>query len=105
MKQIPKNCIKKFKERFKIYPSIIQFGASKSKMEEIDIFFKKYKILWRCEYIDNITGVITTDKLIDYDATGTMVYINKHYNIFILTTESNIDVVRLTLSRLNKILK
>ena len=106
MKQIPKNCIKNFKKRFKIYPSVIRVGLTHNfDREKIDIFFQKYKILWRYEYVDNSTGDISIDKLIDYDSTGIFIYINRSYHIFILTTELNMDVVRLTLSILNKILK
>ena len=102
--KIPKNCLKKFKERYVTYPSIIEIETTNSK-EKIETFFSKYKILWRSEVVSSDFSQITSDKLIDYDPTGIMVYIKGDYYIFILTTETNMDVSKLTLSRLKKLLK
>lgn len=104
MKIIPKNCIKTFKSRYTTYPSILEI-FSLTGSEKINQFFSKSTILWRKEWVDTLDTTKITDKLIDYDSSGIMVYIKNNTHIFILTTESRMDVARLTLSRLKKILK
>jgi hypothetical protein len=102
--KITKNCLKKFKQRHVTYPSIIEIRTTNCN-EKIETFFIKYKILWRSEVVNSDFNQITIDKLIDYDPTGIMVYIKGGNHIFILTTETNMDVSKLTLSRLKKLLK
>lgn len=105
MKTIPKNCIKTFKSRYTTYPSILERIGGLSGSDKIEQFFSKYTILWRREMTDTLDITKITDKLIDYDSSGIMVYIKNSTHIFILTTESRMDVAKLTLSRLKKILK
>lgn len=100
---IPKNCIKTFKNRYNTYPSILEI-VSMEGSDKINEFFSNYTTLWRRVYSD-CDKVKTTDKLIDYDPTGIMIYINEGVHIFIMTTERRMDVAQLTLSRLRKILK
>lgn len=104
MKKIPKNCIKTFKKRYQVYPSVLDVFFIEN-TDKIKDFFNKYTILWRTESIDVEDKTSITNKLIDYDSTGIMVYIKKERHIFILATESRMDVAKLTLSRLKKILK
>ena len=102
---IPKNCIKTFKSRYMTYPSILEKISTIESSDNIEKYFSKYMILWRKEFTNDDDTTRVTDKLIDYDSTGIMVYIKEERHIFILTTESRMDVAKLTLSRLKKILK
>lgn len=103
MEKIPKNCIKSFKKRYEVYPSILDFFCTNYE-EKIKSYFSKSLTLWRKEtHTDD--GSVYVDTLLDYDPTGIMVYIKNNKHIFILTTENRMDVAKLTLTRLKKILK
>ena len=107
MAKIPKHCIKKFKELYTSYPSILcLFGNIES--DVVNKFFYKSRIVWREEHTDSEGYTKTTRKLIDYDSSGVMVFINDaltidDVTIYLLTTEARMDVAKLTISRLNKI--
>lgn len=108
MAKIPKHCIKKFKEHYTSYPSILSIPDLNIN-DDINKFFSKSRIVWREEHIDSDGVINTTHKLVDYDSSGVMVFISKSPtiyntgNVYILTTEARMDVAKLTISRLNKI--
>ncbi len=101
MTQIPEHCIVKFEKDHGSYPSILEMIPIHNK-ELLNKFFSKSRVIWRNE-ITNDIRTRTIHKLIDYDPSGVMVYINEEINIFILTTESRLDVAKLTLTRLKKL--
>lgn len=105
MKPIPKHCIKKFKELYVHHPSVLEVLPNPYAKDKIQTFFSKSRIVWRREYTNSSCIDFIQKKLLDYDPSGIMVYIQNDYHIFILTTEDRMDVAKLTLSRIKKIIK
>lgn len=98
---IPKNCIKKFKKTYNVYPSIFEFNDITIN-SDIEKYFSKFNVLWRHETFTSYGELFVEHKLLDYDSTGVMVYIYGNKHIFILSTESKINVVKLTRQNLKK---
>lgn len=102
MEKIPQNCIEFFKELHTYFPSVIEIGLNIKQTDVIN-FFSKYRVVWRTEFVNDEGKIREVDKLIDYDPSGIMVYVYDGYRIFIMTTESRIDVAKLTINRLKKL--
>jgi hypothetical protein len=74
-------------------------------VELVNKFFSKSRVVWRHEVYKENNEVRTYYKLLEYDPAGVMVYIYDEVNIFILTTEDRMDVAKLTISRLKKLIR
>ena len=93
-----------FKERYKVEPSILYFKNEKIDKEKIEKFLSKsYLIYVDKEVIDN--KIVETDRLVEYDSSGILLYIKEGVDIFILTTADRLNVAEFTLHNLIKLNK
>lgn len=82
---IPEHCIKKFEERFKSYPSIIEISEDLPK-KDLTKFFSKSELFWFKYTMNGVGERVSNESFFEYDSSGIMVYINDTHKIFILTT-------------------
>lgn len=93
-----------FKERYKVEPSVLYFKNEKIDKEKIEKFLSKsYLIYVDKEVIDN--KIVETDRLVEYDSSGILLYIKEGVDIFILTTADRLNVAEFTLHNLIKLNK
>jgi len=93
-----------FKERYKVEPSVLFFKNEKIDKEKIEKFLSKsYLIYVDKEVIDN--KIVETDRLVEYDSSGILLYIKEGVDIFILTTADRLNVAEFTLHNLIKLNK
>lgn len=97
---VPKNCIKKFKKQHKIEPSLIEVDNGLIDTNKLKDMLNKSTTLWSY-YLHNSDG-ISFKKLLDYDPSGIMIYLENNDVIFILSTEEKMNVANFTLSKLKK---
>lgn len=99
---IPEHCIKKFEERFKIYPSIISV-SSNLLTDDLDKFLIKQQLLWFNDFFDSNGQRICKEKLVEHDPTGILIYINEGIYIVILTTVDRKSAAEFLIKNLKKI--
>ena len=93
-----------FKERYKVEPSVLYFKNEKIDKEKIEKFMSKsYMIYVNKEVVDH--KIVEIDRLVEYDPSGILLYINKGVDIFILTTADRLNVAEFTLHNLIKLNK
>ena len=102
MKEIPQNCINIFKERFGVYPSIIEVIPNMTK-ENLDKFLSKSYLLWYEDIVNIDYEVKPQHKLYEYDSTGVLIYRKSELGIFILTKVDKKNVVDYTLLQLKRL--
>ena len=98
---IPEHCIKKFEERFKTYPSIIEVSKDLSKTD-VTKFFSKSQLFWFKYNINDEGKKVDRESFFEYDPSGIMIYINKLDEIFILTTIDRTGVAEYMINTLKK---
>ena len=98
---IPEHCIKKFEERFKTYPSIIEVSKDLSKTD-ITKFFSKSQLFWFKYNINDEGKKVDRESFFEYDPSGIMIYIKKLDEIFILTTIDRAGVAEYMINTLKK---
>lgn len=101
MNEIPQHCIDIFKEKFNIFPSIVDVHISTYNDNFKKILNKSY-LLWYEEVFKENGQIIFKNKLYEYDSTGILIYIKENCNIFILTKVDKKNVVDFILQQLNK---
>lgn len=104
MKEIPQNCIDTFKERFGVYPSIIEVYPTMSK-EDTDKFLNKSHLLWYEDFVTVDYEVKPQHRLYEFDSTGVLIYRKTERQIFILTKVDKKNVVDYTLLQLKRLTK
>lgn len=91
-----------FKERFKLMPSFLQIKITKKDIVE-KFFSKSHLIFVNKTVIDG--QIIETERLVEYDSNGILVYIKNGVDIFILTNPDRLNVAEFTLHNLIKLNK
>lgn len=94
---IPKNCIERFVERFKIYPSIVEINNTDNEIEKV---ISKSQLLWFKQVIKEDGKKNYVKRLYEYDPTGVFVYIKNNTEVFILTTIDRKNVVDFMINNL-----
>lgn len=93
-----------FKERYKLEPSVLYFKNEKIDKEKIEKFLSKSQMIYvNKEVIDY--KIVETDRLVEYDPSGILLYIKEGVDIFILTTADRLNVAEFTLHNLIKLNK
>lgn len=93
-----------FKERFKQVPSILGIYMDNVTKDIIDKFVSKSHLIFTRKIFDN--GKLKEfQKLVEYDPSGILIYIEDEVNIFILTTTDRLNVAEFTLHNLIKLNK
>ena len=104
MKEIPQNCIETFKERFGVYPSVVEVYSDMS-IEDTDKFLSKSHLLWFDYFVNNEHNIVYKDRLYEYDAMGILILRKSQTKIFILTKvdkQNVVDFILLQIKRLTK---
>lgn len=104
MKEIPQHCIDTFKERFGVYPSIVELVPTMSN-NDTDKLLNKSLTLWFDYLINNEHKIVYKDRLYEYDATGILILLKSQTKIFILTRvdkQNVVDYLLLQIKRLTK---
>lgn len=99
--ELPEFSIRWFFTKFNKQPSIIE--VVKPYNELIYNSILKKEELWFMKKVDTDGNIIGQEKLIEYDASGILIYINSDEKIFILTTPDRKSVAEYTLQTLKKI--
>jgi hypothetical protein len=102
MKEIPQHCIDLFKEKFNLYPSIVDIVPTMTK-EDTDKFFSKHHLLWFEDIINDKHDVIPVNKLYEYDSSGILILRKSNTKIFILTKCDKKNAVDYLLQQLKKL--
>ena len=93
-----------FKERYKQIPSTLYIKNEKISKETLEKFLSKsYLIFVNKQVVEG--KIIETERLVEYDSNGILIYIKKAEDIFILTTTDRLNVAEFTLHNLIKLNK
>jgi hypothetical protein len=93
-----------FKERYKQIPSSLYIKNENISKENLDKFLSKsYLIFTNKKVIDN--KIVEFEKLVEYDPSGILIYIEEGIDIFIFTTTDRLNVAEFTLHNLIKLNK
>lgn len=93
-----------FKERYKQIPSTLYIKNEKISKENLEKFLSKSHLLFVNKQV--VEGkIIETERLVEYDQYGILIYIKKGEDIFILTTTDRLNVAEFTLHNLIKLNK
>ena len=93
-----------FKERYKQVPSTLYIKNEKISKETLEKFLSKsYLIFVNKQVVEG--KIIETERLVEYDSNGILIYIKKAEDIFILTTTDRLNVAEFTLHNLIKLNK
>lgn len=103
MEEIPQNCIDTFKERFGLYPSIIDLRVTPISPKDMDTFLSKSHLLWYEDWINDEYMTLHQGRLYEYDSTGILIYRRMETDIFILTTVDKKNVVDYMISQLKRL--
>ena len=91
-----------FKDKFILIPSILHIRITKKDI--VEKFFSKSHLIFVNKMV--IDGqIIETEKLVEYDSNGILVYIKNGVDIFILTNPDRLNVAEFTLHNLIKLNK
>ena len=93
-----------FKERYKQMPSTLYIKNEKISKENLDKFLSKSHLIFVNKKVAE-GKIVETDKLVEYDVNGILIYINGIEDIFILTTTDRLNVAEFTLHNLIKLNK
>jgi len=91
-----------FNERFKLIPSIFQIKITKKEIVE-KFVSKSHLIFVHRNVIDG--QIIETERLVEYDSNGILIYIKNGSDIFILTNPNRLNVAEFALHNLIKLNK
>jgi hypothetical protein len=93
-----------FKEKYKKIPSTLYIKNEKISKENLEKFLSKsYLIFVNKQVVDG--SIVETERLVEYDPSGILIYIKKAEDIFILTTTDRLNVAEFTLHNLIKLNK
>jgi hypothetical protein len=93
-----------FKERYKQIPSSLYIKNEKISKENLEKFLSKsYLIFVNKQVVEG--KIVETERLVEYDSNGILIYIKKAEDIFILTTTDRLNVAEFTLHNLIKLNK
>jgi hypothetical protein len=93
-----------FKERYKKIPSVFYLKNDKISSEILEKFLSKsYLIFVNKQVVEG--KIVETERLVEYDSNGILIYIKKAEDIFILTTTDRLNVAEFTLHNLIKLNK
>jgi hypothetical protein len=93
-----------FKERYKQTPSSLYIKNEKISKETLEKFLSKsYLLFVNKQVVDG--KIVETERLVEYDSSGILIYIKKAEDIFILTTTDRLNVAEFTLHNLIKLNK
>jgi hypothetical protein len=93
-----------FKERYKQIPSTLYIKNEKISKETLEKFLSKsYLIFVNKQVVEG--KIVETERLVEYDSNGILIYIKKAEDIFILTTTDRLNVAEFTLHNLIKLNK
>jgi hypothetical protein len=93
-----------FKERYKQIPSTFYIKNEKISKETLEKFLSKSHLLFVNKQV--VEGkIVETERLVEYDSNGILIYIKKAEDIFILTTTDRLNVAEFTLHNLIKLNK
>ena len=93
-----------FKERYKQVPSTFYIKNEKISKETLEKFLSKsYLIFVNKQVVEG--KIVETERLVEYDSNGILIYIKKAEDIFILTTTDRLNVAEFTLHNLIKLNK
>jgi len=93
-----------FKERYKQIPSTLYIKNEKISKETLEKFLSKsYLLFVNKQVVDG--KIVETERLVEYDSNGILIYIKKAEDIFILTTTDRLNVAEFTLHNLIKLNK
>jgi hypothetical protein len=93
-----------FKERYKQIPSSLYIKNEKISKETLEKFLSKsYLIFVNKQVVEG--KIVETERLVEYDSNGILIYIKKAEDIFILTTTDRLNVAEFTLHNLIKLNK
>jgi hypothetical protein len=93
-----------FKERYKQIPSSLYIKNEKISKETLEKFLSKsYLIFVNKQVVEG--KIVETERLVEYDSNGILIYIKKAEVIFILTTTDRLNVAEFTLHNLIKLNK
>ena len=93
-----------FKERYKQIPSSLYIKNENISKENLDKFLSKSHLLFVNKQV--VDGkIVETERLVEYDSSGILIYIKKAEDIFILTTTDRLNVAEFTLHNLIKLNK
>lgn len=93
-----------FKERYKQMPSTLYIKNEKISKENLDKFLSKSHLIFVNKKVAE-GKIIETDRLVEYDVNGILIYIKGIEDIFILTTTDRLNVAEFTLHNLIKLNK
>jgi hypothetical protein len=93
-----------FKEKYKLFPSILKIEMNNAPLNLIERFIAKSNLLFVNKSVV-YDKIVEDEKLVEYDSTGILIYINQGKNIFILSTVDRLNVAEYTLHNLIKLNK
>jgi hypothetical protein len=93
-----------FKDRYKQLPSSFYIKNENITKETLDKFLSKSHLIFVNKKVAE-GKVIETDRLVEYDSNGILIYIKGIEDIFILTTTDRLNVAEFTLHNLIKLNK
>jgi len=93
-----------FKDKYKLFPSILKIDMNNTPQNSIERFIDKSNLLFVNKSVIG-DKIVEDEKLVEYDSTGILIYINQGKNIFILSTVNRLNVAEYTLHNLIKLNK
>jgi len=93
-----------FKERYKQVPSTLYIKNEKISKEILEKFLSKSYLIFVNKQVEE-GKIVETERLVEYDSNGLLIYIKKAEDIFILTTTDRLNVAEFTLHNLIKLNK
>ena len=93
-----------FKERYKQVPSTLYIKNEKISKEILEKFLSKSYLIFVNKQVEE-GKIVETERLVEYDSNGILIYIKKAEDIFILTTTDRLNVAEFTLHNLIKLNK
>ena len=93
-----------FKERYKQVPSTLYIKNEKISKENLEKFLSKSYLIFVNKQVEE-GKIVETERLVEYDSNGILIYIKKAEDIFILTTTDRLNVAEFTLHNLIKLNK
>ena len=93
-----------FKEKYKQMPSTLYIKNEKISKENLDKFLSKSHLIFVNKNVAE-GKIVETDKLVEQDVNGILIYIKGIEDIFILTTTDRLNVAEFTLHNLIKLNK
>ncbi len=93
-----------FKERYKQIPSTLHIKNDKISKENLDKFLGRSHLIFINKKVED-GKIVETERLVEYDSNGILIYIKKAEDIFILTTTDRLNVAEFTLHNLIKLNK